>query len=351
MTTTSPRVDYSYPHDGITNNVSIAAKDFRSVGIVFVTSQEVIDSFGSHTGSKITYEMFMREAARLQADDVINIKIDINRKVEVQSVSGITRSITTYNYTGTGLAIRYTDAILIENSHRAQSLSAIKANQLINPEIASTPTRTRNRSFDLDGKSAFAVSSYGVFGTGNGFGVDITLYESYNRNAFMTPSYFISGGGNFVNYENTMISSTDTELFTFGAGVLFKRQLAERIIVNLGGSLEYFAGNHWYSERFSSNSNSGYWVGNTWISTSSSSGWNSYSVGISSFGMGTQGGISFRVSPGISLDLNGLLKFAFSSSELDGSNNSSSFGNNNDRYSYRPFVAGVGIGLTYMYPY
>ena len=109
----NPVIDYSYPSDGSTNNVKIAGKDFVSVGIIFVNSVETFDSEGNHTGSKITYEMFMREAARLGADDVINLKFDVNKK-EVKAKSqntGFEMVITTYSYTGTGLAIKYTEAI------------------------------------------------------------------------------------------------------------------------------------------------------------------------------------------------------------------------------------------------
>ena len=108
------RIDHSYSLSGITQNINnLPLKDFVPVGIVFVNSTEVIDSLGNHTGSKITYEMFMREAARLQAHDVINIRIDVTRRVEQgQRVGGNVATVTTYIYTGTALAIRYTDAIV-----------------------------------------------------------------------------------------------------------------------------------------------------------------------------------------------------------------------------------------------
>jgi len=120
-TATPQDVNNSYPLMGA-NNVSITGKDFISVGIVFVNSVEVIDNQGGHTGSKITYEMFMREALKLEADDVINIKIDVNRKIDRQTITSstnnrsqpVTKIITTYTYTGIGLAIKYTEAV--ENS-------------------------------------------------------------------------------------------------------------------------------------------------------------------------------------------------------------------------------------------
>jgi uncharacterized protein YbjQ (UPF0145 family) len=117
-------IDFTYPLGGVTNSVKIAGKDFAPVGIVFVNSEEKIDSSTSsaHTGSKITYEMFMREAARLGADDVINIKIDV-KQVRVTEGTGYSRkTITTFMYTGTGLAIKYTDAIVINEAISTQDL-------------------------------------------------------------------------------------------------------------------------------------------------------------------------------------------------------------------------------------
>ena len=91
----TPKVDYGYPHIGSSNNASIVVKDYESLGIVFVKSSEVIDSNGDHTGSKITYEMLMLEAQKLRADDIINIRIDINQKDNF-SIDGVLIR-TTYN--------------------------------------------------------------------------------------------------------------------------------------------------------------------------------------------------------------------------------------------------------------
>ena len=124
-TTQFPTKNYTYPHDGVTNNVGIASKDFESAGIIFVKSVEVIDTEGNHTGSKITYEMLMQEAAKLGADDVINIKIDVNQKEEkLRGTNGITITKITYSYTASALAIRYTNALgQADDTKKAASLS------------------------------------------------------------------------------------------------------------------------------------------------------------------------------------------------------------------------------------
>jgi len=129
-TNPNPRIDHTYSHSGVTNNVNIVTKDFESLGIIFVNSVEVIDSLGNHTGSKITYEMFMREAAKLKADDIINIKIDANQmEKKVKSPEGVESKVTTFFYTGTALAIKYTTAA------RYNEARAFDKNQDISPSI------------------------------------------------------------------------------------------------------------------------------------------------------------------------------------------------------------------------
>jgi len=105
----SNRIDYSYPQSGSSNNASIAVKDYQAVGIIFVKSTEIIDVNGNHTGSKITYERLMLEVQKLNADDFINLRIDVNYVQEYDSNNVLTRTL--YNYTANALAIKYTTAI------------------------------------------------------------------------------------------------------------------------------------------------------------------------------------------------------------------------------------------------
>jgi len=108
-------VDYTYNATGVSDNVTLVVKDFIPLGIVTVRAQEVHygGPFGfkhSIHGSKITYSDLMQEAAKLEADDVINVRIDTNadfgkRKGAFDWLTGWTR---TYNYIGTALAIKYT---------------------------------------------------------------------------------------------------------------------------------------------------------------------------------------------------------------------------------------------------
>jgi hypothetical protein len=129
------------------DTVAVPVKDYETLGIIFVKSSEVIDSTGTHTGSKITYEMLMLEAQRLGADDVVNIRIDVNEEVEVlKSTDLLFGSIytrTTYHYTATGLAIKYTDAVLpagsSENNLPLTGISRDGFSASISPSVAPAP--------------------------------------------------------------------------------------------------------------------------------------------------------------------------------------------------------------------
>ena len=57
-------------------------RDFSTLGLIFVESSAVFDSNGNIIeGSTITFDMLMREAHKLRADDIINLKID-----EIQNI-------------------------------------------------------------------------------------------------------------------------------------------------------------------------------------------------------------------------------------------------------------------------
>ncbi|MCL2244736.1 MAG: hypothetical protein FWC03_09775, partial [Treponema sp.] len=79
-----PKIDYTYPQSGnIYNAAPIPVKDYETLGIIFAESTEITDENGNHNGSKITFAMLMREAAKLGADDVINLRIDVQEIKEL----------------------------------------------------------------------------------------------------------------------------------------------------------------------------------------------------------------------------------------------------------------------------
>jgi uncharacterized protein YbjQ (UPF0145 family) len=102
---------------GRTDYVNMAVKDFEGLGIIFVESVEEITAgpFGfkkTHTGSRITYADLLKKAAELGADDIANIRIDINTDHAKNNFVDFFRGYKiTYTYTGTALAIKYTAAV------------------------------------------------------------------------------------------------------------------------------------------------------------------------------------------------------------------------------------------------
>ena len=105
-------VHYSEPLAGRYIRVTVAPKGFIIIGAVSASSTETHHSspFGftkSVEGSKITYVDLIQEAAKLEADDIIDVKIDINSNYKKGAFDWMTGWTRTYTYTGTALAIKY----------------------------------------------------------------------------------------------------------------------------------------------------------------------------------------------------------------------------------------------------
>ena len=120
--------------EGQIMQVNIAPiKNFNTLGLIFVESTATLDSNGNIIeGSKITLDMLMREAHRLGADDIINLKIDEIQSfstgmrtipTSIRDVDGTIRIVNretneqfvtiTIHYKANALAIKYTDAIIM----------------------------------------------------------------------------------------------------------------------------------------------------------------------------------------------------------------------------------------------
>jgi len=94
-------------------------KDFVTVGMIFVTSSVVLDKNGDIVkGSPITFEMLLKEAEKLGADDIINLRQDIIKTMDtITTVSktadylrgrkASSKKATTVTYKATALAIKY----------------------------------------------------------------------------------------------------------------------------------------------------------------------------------------------------------------------------------------------------
>ena len=108
--------NYTANMSGASDYATVAVKDFVTLGIVTVETTEIhhASPFGvikRIEGKKITYADLMQEAARLEADDIINVRVDVNTTYTgsiFDWFSGWTRS---YTHTGTALAIKYTDKL------------------------------------------------------------------------------------------------------------------------------------------------------------------------------------------------------------------------------------------------
>ena len=106
---------------GASDYSTVAVKDFTSLGIITVQTQEIHSSgpFGfvkSIEGAKITFTDLMQEAARLEADDIINVRIDVNANYVKSAGDFFTGWTRTYTYTGTALAVKYTDKLDTQQS-------------------------------------------------------------------------------------------------------------------------------------------------------------------------------------------------------------------------------------------
>jgi hypothetical protein len=121
---------------GRTDYVNMAVKDFVGLGIIIVESVEefTVGPLGfnkAHTGSQITYADLLKEAKKMEADDIANIRIDIKTDhVKNNFVDYFRGYKITYTYTATALAIKYTAAVDIEPANR-QSLYPADIDQAV----------------------------------------------------------------------------------------------------------------------------------------------------------------------------------------------------------------------------
>ena len=110
---------------GNVGEISIKEKDFVILGRIFLTSSAIIDENGFIIdGSPITYEMLWKEAQKLGADEIVNLKIDeilklteyqrlrlehIDYQYSIATASQKIISKREITYNATALAIKYTD--------------------------------------------------------------------------------------------------------------------------------------------------------------------------------------------------------------------------------------------------
>jgi len=108
--------NYTANMSGASDYATVAVKDFVTLGIVTVSSTEThrVSPFGfvkRIEGGKITYADLMQEAAKLEADDVINVRIDVNTSYTGSVFDWFTGWTRVYTHTATALAIKYTEKL------------------------------------------------------------------------------------------------------------------------------------------------------------------------------------------------------------------------------------------------
>ena len=108
--------DYTVNRVGWSNYAEIAVKDYETVGVVTLESQEVFEAkplglARSLKGSRIVWSDLMAEAVKLGADDIINVRIEVTDQNKRTLIDFLTGYTLTYNYKGTALAIKYTGAV------------------------------------------------------------------------------------------------------------------------------------------------------------------------------------------------------------------------------------------------
>lgn len=98
---------------GSYNNISVPIKDFTIMGPIFVESTVTIEKNGVKNGSEITSYMLIKEAQKLDADDVINVKIDKIENIKKETIwrkdkkQKMVVTIKIITYKATALAIKY----------------------------------------------------------------------------------------------------------------------------------------------------------------------------------------------------------------------------------------------------
>jgi len=112
--------DYTANMTGASDYATVAVKDFVSLGIVTVEKTEIhhaspLGIIKRIEGAKVTYADLMQEAARLEGDDIINVRIDVNTSYTGSVFDWFTGWTRVYTHIGTALAIKYTDKMDSQN--------------------------------------------------------------------------------------------------------------------------------------------------------------------------------------------------------------------------------------------
>jgi hypothetical protein len=106
--------NFTAPLSGGYVTATVKPKNFIVVGYISIQSTEThtVGPFGlvrKVNGSKIHYTDFMQEAARLEADDIVDVRIEMNTSGKTGFFGWLRGWERIFTYTGNALAIKYVD--------------------------------------------------------------------------------------------------------------------------------------------------------------------------------------------------------------------------------------------------
>jgi len=109
-------VDYTAPMAGKYDNATVIVKNFDLIDTVTVrtTERHTMGPLGikrTVEGAKVTYSDLINEAAKLRADDIINVRIDMQTNGKTTIVDWLKGWERIFFYTGQALAIKYIDNV------------------------------------------------------------------------------------------------------------------------------------------------------------------------------------------------------------------------------------------------
>jgi hypothetical protein len=112
-------IDYSSPLAGHYDTVGTVVKNFNVIGTVSVNSAEKhsaspLGFVKKVEGAKITYNDLMIEAALVDADDIIDVRIDMNTGGKTTFIDWLKGWERTFTYTGKAIAVQYADNEITE---------------------------------------------------------------------------------------------------------------------------------------------------------------------------------------------------------------------------------------------
>jgi hypothetical protein len=76
--TTVDRVSRHYEEGGVYQDISVPNKDFQSLGLVFAEYTRETDGHGGEKGDVYLFYNLLKEAQKLGADNIVNVKIEGN---------------------------------------------------------------------------------------------------------------------------------------------------------------------------------------------------------------------------------------------------------------------------------